>query len=113
MLNRESNSVLRTRQKPLQHDIHAKARPYNHGPDRLYKCELLHLNALHVPFALRPLMLLYDVTWTSSGIAVHLKNNGRVLNRRRSRAGQCIYLRLQHFGVDPELEIHEEAEGNF
>ena len=64
MLNRESNSVLRARQKPLPFlpnmTSMQKARSYNHGPDRLYKRELLHLNALHVLFALRPLMLLYE-----------------------------------------------------
>jgi hypothetical protein len=44
---------------------HAKARPCNHEPDRLYKRKF----PLHVLFALRPFMLRYDVAWTSGGIA--------------------------------------------
>ena len=60
-----------TKASPIssQHDIHAKAWPCNHGPGRLYKCEFPHLNVLHILVALRLLNLLYDVAWTSGGIA--------------------------------------------
>jgi hypothetical protein len=59
-----SHPLLRPRQKPLpflsQHNIHAKARPCNRGPGRLYKREFPHLNALHILVALRLLNLLYN-----------------------------------------------------
>jgi hypothetical protein len=60
-----------TKASPIssQHDIHAKAQPCNHRPDRLYKREFPHLNVLHTLVALRLLILLYDVAWTSGGIA--------------------------------------------
>ena len=72
MLNRESNSVLRTRQKPLPFlpNMTSMQKPGHAIMDLVTsKREFPHLNALHILVALRLLNLLYDVAWTSGGIA--------------------------------------------
>jgi hypothetical protein len=57
-----TSATFSTKASPIssQYNIHAKARPCNCGPGRLYKREFPHLNALHILVALRLLNLLYN-----------------------------------------------------